>query len=89
MNQKFIIQFLLYVQYRFGVLGLFIPGLVLLHLSEITYLGLLVKFSNHILVMNQVPMIKRFLTLLDLKTPSLDVKNFTRDFDHRRESKLL
>ena len=46
---------------------LFIPWLVLPHLSEITHLGLLVKFSNHIIVMNQAPMIERFLTVRNTK----------------------
>ena len=41
-------------------------------ISEITHLGLLVNFSNYKLVINQGPMIKRFLTLLE--APSLDVK---------------
>ena len=58
---KFIIQFLSYVQCRFGILDLFIPGLVLPLLSEITYLGL-VKFSNHILVMFSKSQICKFVS---------------------------
>ena len=68
--------------WAYSFLGLFTYTYAM---SEITCLGLLANFSNHILVTNQAPMIKRFLTLLE--TPSLDVKYVTRDLVRRRQSK--
>ena len=55
--------------WAYSFLGLFTYTYVM---SEITCLGLLANFSNHILIMNQAPMTKRVLTLLE--TPSLDIK---------------
>ena len=65
----------------------FIPRLFtyICAMAEITFRGLLVNSSNHILVLNQAPMMMQFLTMLE--TPSLDVKLHTRNFDRRRSSK--